>query len=366
MVDKSLSQLLSQGWMVHMRGVMEIDTAPISPEKISAIRKMTDNRATHIVFLKRRAGEQGMLIYPIQDDAELELARREVDAGKRIIGYDIRITCCASSLDGEVRVGSIAQNVRKLMGWEVQVDAGEMTFNVVFRTDGDSRQEGQAKIDELEDVLIALSIKNRFGCNILNISWGPKYAAQPFALWTGRVEVVPVEIDHSDIEQIRELREKGGERLIPDLVRFYGHDSPRAKMVFGFSLLEGLFDEKPDHILEENEIAEIQSKATEIASIASSEEKQKRLREVLSNPSLMPKRNRNERIAAKIAVLMNISEADAYSEVRTLSRLRGNLAHSTKEETQGLLEASAFIEEVLLRYLISSQRDARGTTSGGT
>jgi hypothetical protein len=326
---------------------------------------MTAGRARHIVFLRRRTGEQGMVIYPIQDDAELELARREEDAGKRIIGYEIRITCCARSLDGEVRVGSIAENLRKLMGWEVQVDDGEMTFNVVFRIEGDSKQDGEGKIDELEDVLIALSIKNRFGCDIVNISWGPKYAAQPFALWTGRMEVVPGEIDRSDIQQIRELREKGGERLIADLVRFYGHDSPRAKIVFGFSLLEGLFDDKPDHILDKDEIAEIQSKVIEIASIAASEAKQNRLREVLSNPNLMPKRNRNERIAARIATLMNISDGDAYSEIRTLSQLRGALAHSTNEKREGLLEASAFIEKVLLRYLISSQRDSKGTTPGG-
>jgi hypothetical protein len=179
------------------------------------------------------------------------------------------------------------------------------------------------------------------------------------------MEVVPGEIDRSDIQQIRELREKGGERLIADLVRFYGHDSPRAKIVFGFSLLEGLFDDKPDHILDKDEIAEIQSKVIEIASIAASEAKQNRLREVLSNPNLMPKRNRNERIAARVATLMNISDGDAYSEIRTLSQLRGALAHSTNEKREGLLEASAFIEKVLLRYLISSQRDSKGTTPGG-
>jgi len=70
----SLSELLSKGWAVHLRGIMELESAPLSGEKIAEIKMATNDRATHIIFM-HQVGRQGLLIYPLQDEAELELAR---------------------------------------------------------------------------------------------------------------------------------------------------------------------------------------------------------------------------------------------------------------------------------------------------
>jgi len=292
------------------------------------------------------------------------VTRRQMEAERRITGYDMRITCGARDIDGEVKVGSFANNIKTLMGWEIQVDDGEKSFNALFRVEGDSQQEGYARIEELEDVLLALSVKNKVGCEILTIAWGAKCAGQPFAIWAGRPESVPREIDHTDVQKIRVLREKGGEQLLSDLGRFYGRVTHGAKIIFGFSLLEMLFDEKPSHILSKDEITDILRKATEIDSVANSEAKQRRLQDVLSNPNLMPKKNRNERIATKIAALMNIPEDTAYAKIRALSQLRAAPAHSTKERIEGISQASTFIEEVLLRYMMSLQQEQEEPSCG--
>ena len=355
MNKKRLSQLLSEGWKIHMRGVIDIKDAPMPEDMIAKIMETTNNTATHILFLSQHVGGTDK-IYAITEEGELKLARDEAEAGKRIIGYDPRITCGAKSLYGEMRVGTLAENIGMLTGWEVQIQEGEKEFDVFFHLEGDSKQQGYAWIEELEDVLIALSVKNRIGMEIKHIAWGQRYAAQhPFGFWTGPGEPILRKIDHDDIQRVRGLRKKGNYELLSKLAEFYGQVTEESKIIFGFSLLEDFFDEKPEHILDKAEIDSILKKAAEIDSIAGSKEKKGKLSHVLSDPSLMSKKTKNDRIAARISELMGITIDSAKKRIRKLSKLRGVAAHTTdenrQEEIKGLTEASDFMEEVLRRYL---------------
>ena len=67
---QSLVQLISDGWMVSIRGVMELDDAPLSSEKIEKVVKITNDKATHIVFLNQGFGGKG-LYYPITNQQSL-------------------------------------------------------------------------------------------------------------------------------------------------------------------------------------------------------------------------------------------------------------------------------------------------------
>jgi hypothetical protein len=336
-----------------MRGVMALEKAPLAEERLVEIKRATHDRTTHIIFLFR-AGEPGLVTYPIEDAGELELAQREVEAGRRIIGYDLHITCGARDVLGELEVGSFAENIRHLTGWEVSIDHRGKTFTVLFRLEGESQQEGYTRIAELEEALIAISIKNKIGCDVLNVAWGPRYAAQPFSIVpSGRPTPIPREIGQDDIERIRRSRDKLPAHFLSDLAKFYGRVTYGSKVIFGFSLLEGLFDEKPEHILSDDEVSMILRKASEIGSIASNQAKIERLEKTLKDASLMAKKTRNERIAQNVAKLMNISEEVASEKIRALSKARGKRAHSTTENIEGLSEAFAFIEEILDRYMSS-------------
>jgi hypothetical protein len=251
---QSLVQLISDGWMVSIRGVMELDDAPLSSEKIEEVVKITNDKATHIVFLNQGFGGKG-LYYPITNQAELELAHVEVEKNIQIIGYDLTIACRARNLNGEVNVEEYANNLEELVNWEIKIQS-PTEFVISYVIEGSSKEPGYKFISELQNYLVSLSIKNRTGFIITSVTWGSKCRGQPFSFlasdWRNTEKITS-----EDVHRIVKLKENGNDKLMSDLVEFYGQISPRTKLITGFSILETLFDSEVVHILNLSEIDDV-------------------------------------------------------------------------------------------------------------
>jgi hypothetical protein len=350
MLYQSLVQLISGGWMVNIRGVIELDEAPLASEKIEEIVKVTNGEATHIVFLNQGSGGQG-IYYPITNQAELELAHDEVEKNTQIIGYDLTISCRARNLNGEVNVEEYANNLVELVNWDIKIQSPtEIVISYVI--EGSSKGPGYKFISEVQNHLVSLSIKNKIGFIITNMTWGSKCKGQPFS-FTSSDWCNTEKITYEDVQRIVKLKENGNDKLISDLVEFYGQVSPRTKLITGFSILETLFDSEAVHILRASEIDDILFKIKEIPSIALKDSKLKKVTDVLKNPNIMSSEGRNQRIAIKLANVMNIETALAYKKVKDLAKFRGKAAHSITDDKPEYTILSNYIEEVLLIYIYS-------------
>jgi len=350
MRNQSLVQLVSNGWIVSIRGVMKLDEAPLASEKIEEVVKVTNGEATHIVFLNQGFGGQG-IYYPITNQAELELAHKEVEKNNQIIAYDLTISCRARNLNGEVGVEDYVNNLIELVNWNIKIKS-PTEIVISYVVEGSSKAPGYKFISEVQNHLVTLSIKNKTGFIITRVKWGSKCKGQPFSFissdWRNTEKITS-----EDVHRIVKLKENGNDKLISDLVEFYGQISPRTKLITGFSILETLFDSEAVHILNASEIDDVLLKIKEIPSITLEDSKLKRVTDVLKNPNIMSSEGRNERIAIKLANVMNIEKKLAYKKVKELAKFRGKAAHSITDDKPEYTKLSNYIEEVLLVYIYS-------------
>ncbi len=350
MSSQTLNALLSNGWIAHMRGVIELVDAPLAKEKIEEIKKSTNNKATHIVFLNQGVGGKGVY-YPITNDEELKLATREVEKSSEVIGYVVNAMCRGRNLIGEEKIDEYANNLKELTGWKIKI-VNESLFTAQIEIEGTSKEIGNQFISELQNYLICTSLKNRAGVMISGVNWSPKYKAQPFALVAGAWTRFPDKINLDEVDETIQLISSGKKKLICDLIEFYSQDSSRTKLITGFSIIEHFFDCKSENILSKQEKKDIIAKIGELPSIATDKDKINKLMNVLNSPT-MYKLNRNERLAFKLAEVMKIEYAEAYNKIKELAKYRGKAAHSITEDMPEYSKLSDYIEQVLLKHIHS-------------
>jgi transcription antitermination factor NusA-like protein len=346
----TLSTLLSNGWIAHMRGVIELVDAPLAKDKIEEIKNQTNNTATHIVFLHQGVGGKGVC-YPITNKEELELANREVKKSWEIIGYVVNATCKGRNLIGEEKIDEYANNIKELTGWKIEI-VNESLFTAQIEIEGVSKEIGYRFISDLQNHLICTSLKNKAGIMISGVNWSPKYKAQPIASVTGAWTRFPDKINLDEVDKTIQLIGGSKKKLACDLIEFYSQDSARTKLITGFSIIEHLFDSKSENILSKQEKKDVMDKIKEIPSIASDDSKINKIINVLNNPT-MSKLNRNERLAVKLAEVMKVQYDDAYKKIKELAEFRGKAAHSITEDEPEFSNLSDYIEHVLLKYLYS-------------
>jgi len=344
-----LQQLLDDGWHVHMRGVIKLEEAPIDDSKKRKISEATINTATHIIFVDNiNTNEQ--MIFPICNLPDLELAQKEAKEQKKIIGYKVRVECMATVSDAQVDTTPVAKSIGDLMKCEVQSPDEQEHFYVFFDIEGENREIGASKILELKELLIAASIKNKTGYFIKNIGWGPLYKGQPFAIWPGEITAIQQPICSKDIDIARQFKDNNKDEILSLLCQFYGQVSNSSKVIYGFSLLEELFAGKPKHILNNSERKEVLST---IEKIKFSDEHEK-IKDILLNPKLMSKINRNERIANNISSDIELPLNETIKKIQELSELRAIAAHPTDKTsneipTKNLQEAILYIDSVIMK-----------------
>lgn len=348
-----LQQLLDDGWRVHMHGAMKLEKAPIADEKKLEILEATKNTATHIIFMDNSNTNEKM-IFPICNQPDLELAQKEAKEQKKIIGYKVRVGCVATVSDAQVDTTQVAKSIGDLMKCEVQSPDEQEHFYVFFDIEGDNKEIGTSKILELKELLIAASIKNKTGYFIKNIGWGPLYKGQPFAIWPGRITAIQQPICSKDIDIVQQFKDNNKDEILSLLCQFYGQVSVSSKVIYGFSLLEELYAGNPKHILTKSEKKEVVSVIGGIQFSCEHEKKQEKIKDILLNPNIMSKENRNERIAQNISPILGMPIDEAIDRIKAISKLRAASAHPTektsiKEDNSEFKEAFLYIDSVIMK-----------------
>lgn len=340
---------------MHMRGVVPLADAPLPIKKIEEIRELSLGRASHILFIHNPAtGERET--YVIAREEDLEIAQEATRRARQITGYSMRVECGARSVDGEVTVGEYVLNLRDVSGWNVEVADQTSYFHVFFTWEGNDKQPGYAMLQKLENALVALSIKNKIGFEIRNVSWGPKYNGQPFAIWAGRPEQVPKPITAADIRRISQVRSTGSEDIFLDVVRYFSSVTPEQKIIFGFSILEKLFNTPPKQAFSKEEIDKIIVSAVGIETLSDDDPRVSQIRHALSQ---IFTKNRNQRLSEGISASLGTDEQEVYERVKELSRLRGRAAHTPQANQERASEDARseisrklpWIEDVFLELL---------------
>lgn len=356
--DKSLQELLDSGWTVNtIKGVMTIDNTPLDKNRIKEIRALTDDNATHIVFLQNfKTNEK--CTYVITQEEDLQIAQKAAVDAKQIIKYSMRIECeiRGNDNDGNIMASNYLDNLKEVTGWRIEEAEQSTNFYVFYEWDGEDKEPGYTLQHELEDVLIALSIKNKVGFEIRTVSWGEIYKGHPFSVWYGKSETVPKPITTEDIQRVKEIRTDDKKDFLLDLVSYYSHALPEYKLISGFSVLEKLFDTKMEKLLSNQEIKALILKAKEIESLSNDETRIKAIHEALH---LIPTKTRNQRMSDSIAALLSADSKEIYERVKKLSELRARPAHAPQsalknrfsEEQSKIKGELLWIEDLILKLL---------------
>lgn len=294
------------------------------------------------------------IIFPICSKIDLDLALKESKEQRKIIGYKIRVECSATVNDAIVDTIPVAKSIGNILKCKVEESDKKNRFYVYFDVDEDNKELGSIKIDELKEYLIAASLKNKVGYSIQSVGWGPLYKGQSIACWPGEVIAIQQSITPIDLKKNECIKNNNKDEILNLLCQFYGQTSVSSKVVYGFSLLEEIFAGKAEHILTKSEIKEILSTIDEIKFSCAHDKKHEKIKDILLNPNIMSKENRNDRIAQNISSALGVPLKETKDRVKEISKLRAISAHPTektsnKENHGKFNEAVLYIDSVIMK-----------------
>jgi hypothetical protein len=219
-------------------------------------------------------------------------------------------------------------------------------------TDIYSVEEAKEKLRRLLDYL---AYSERIGFHIQDLVVGPirRCSLNPYALGTGPEERLLDAVTPEEIAGIESILARSKTRAAArGLNQAYVENYMPSRLSMLWAALEDVFSTKPQPLLSQEERNALLNQAEQIATLKVDRDRLDRLKAALSDPDRLPKKGRNERIAHGIALIMGISEDEAYSELTRTSRLRAKNVHKLSEDDWNAMAASTrFLEQVLRCYL---------------
>lgn len=346
----SLDEFLNSGWEISPAHVFPINKMPIRIEQIRGDRRAFEN-ASHVVLLSKN-GASDKFIYPICGDQEQEAAERLVAEMWEPVGYNMRVICQASSLDGEVKIENYIDYFKDISGdkWKIQADKDNKRLYIYYNFTGNDKKEGYIFLSRLDGILLSLTLKNKISFTIKNVGWGEICAAQPYASWCGEPERVPERPDKKELEIVKGTKgNPAAEEVLFLLREYYGQVTHASKIVFGLNAINELLDTEPTKPIlskrdREKIFTSVESVRFEDDEIAKRAALKRDLPRMLSE---ITNRTRNQRVSRKISELLGISEKEAVSNMRNAANVRGKFAHTTDKRSESFSDVELFIERVL-------------------
>lgn len=352
---KSFPEMTEGGWFV--RHIFPAKDSPRA-ELIEEAEKNTGRKVTHVALLGRKGAAPNGLFFMIQDPQVLALCQASEADSSAIERTGVSFVCGAKNVNGDVEVKEYVGIVANVFGWTVTLDPNDHEFRVDFEWEGDSREPGVQHRRDLENLLTALSLKNRLGFEIRSTHWHEISLIDPLRIIVGPFEMRPETVNRSEIENVDRIRLSLSVDLLLDLSQLYREVSIGSRLIYGFSLLVKYFDQakKGVPILSRVEKKKILKAIRDnVIEVAEDDQKMERIKRALDS-TYLEKKNRNERMASSLAPLMEITEDEALEKIRKLATLRGGHAHSSgaqhaqdNDATQDL----QFLEEALFKLLTS-------------
>jgi hypothetical protein len=342
---EKLISFLKKGYQPHMI-VREI------PKKEVRIKLPEPYLEKKVFALPLRHNQKENLMFYFTKKETLAYAKKLVEGAKTIIGYDLCVYCSVTSLEAiqgrEVHFDSVIKSLKEIKGWEVEESEYANVFEVHFKIDGNNNKLLKRYVEEVREIALILSLKNKMGLTVNYYSPGTKYKAQPFSLKIGLAQTNLNGIQEQDLQDLSKLYNGEKCREATSALRLiYSQINTTSKITIAWAALEKLFRTKPQHLLSKKELGIIDKKLQELEI---EESKLEVIEERIKNPNIMTEKSRNERIAKGISDLLNKDYKSTLKQVRGLSKARGKLVH-TLGKTSDIKEHLDFIENILHSYI---------------
>ncbi|OGD17950.1 MAG: hypothetical protein A2Y69_07015 [Candidatus Aminicenantes bacterium RBG_13_59_9] len=344
-----IRELLDQGFRIGM-----ILLEPLEEE----IRKLPEEYSHSVVKALPLDHPDGRkIMYYMKDSAAIDFAKELVSEQNEIIGYDLCIYCSGiapETIRGEkICLEGVVENLIKLPGVDAVLSDYPNTFEVSFKIEGDDRKALREKLDLVHKIVLALSLSNRIGFVVGNISQGERFRGQPFSLKLGLQETNIRALTAQQLLYVNEIHKNSNACAAAEALQaIYSQVNEMSQITMGWAAIEQIFKTDAQPLLSEDELTAV----TEAVSLLDAVPKPKRDRlvKILEDPNLVSLANRNERLASSISAIVRMDYDDVYDKVRSMSRQRGSLLHSLGKRTPEIAQHLSFVERVLWGIISSA------------
>ena len=354
-----LEQLLAEGYLVRRIFL----PSEIPPELItnldSEILHDSSNKAKSLVILEHPStGRQVRIL--TSDARTISRANEQRRYQEEPIGTLVCARCAAlggrSARQRIFHVDHLVASLDGLWGWKFKLGDVVGTFEVVIRLESTDRGVAEEAVDKLQHLLDYLAVCQQVGFHIQHCSITPiprlelAYSIGPEERLLSPVtpeEISNIEAVLSSVEAMAAAR---------GLNQAYVENCMPSRLSRLWAAAEHIFAGKPKRLISEKEIKCLLETAKGIESLRNDDDRLRELKQALSDPERLPLISRNKRMAYAIAPIMGISVKDAYSKVRTASKLRGEHGHRLSTNWEAIEASEKFLQEALLHYLAQQKR----------
>jgi hypothetical protein len=301
------------------------------------------------------ADARRLMFYFVEDETR-DYAESLAAAQREVVGYHLCCHCGAVSqafpLRGLIRFETVARSLVDIRQWDARIDEASGGFDIHFDIDSPEEDRAHDRIREVQDVLIALSLKNEVGFFVRRHSLVPKFRGQPQSITWGLEEVALSGLAPTDLGVLDGLRDSSDARSAAEILHLvYAQIDFRSKVIVGWAAIEELFNSAPQHMLSSEERKEIVTFAQQLRTLCEDQPRLKKLCDAIKDKDRMAKESKNERISRAIATFMHWNMSDVLETVRDLTRTRGRLAHSLSADNIGTEKHFKFVEAILKAWL---------------
>ncbi len=296
--------------------------------------------------------EDNKLMFYMIEEETITYAKQLVNDAKTIIGYSPVAYCTVTSFESSkghnILFEDLIDSLNKITEWEIKKSKYPNTIEIRHNIKSGSQEFLTAYINEIEDVAMLVSLKNKKGFQISAFSQGEYTNGQPFGITWGLQQNSLKGITQDELTRFKNiLSNELCREAISSLQLIYSQISNSSKLTICWATIEHIFDEKPKHILEKKEIGEV---IELMKSSNLSEVKIKKIEEIIKNPNLLAEKNRNVRIAENMSQTLGLNQEQTYNEIRNMTKTRGMMVHSLGNETD-ISNHLTFVEGILSSYI---------------
>jgi hypothetical protein len=279
------------------------------------------------------------------------------------VGYDLYIYCSIIGIRAgygrKFNIDNLVNSLKIKRDWISEKYEKTNTFCIHFKLKKNDNIDKY--LNEVDKTLRVLSLRNQIGIIISDYSIFPYFKNIPISLQIGLEVYDALGINDNDLEIIRNIQYTKDKKLkvaVDALREYYSQFTNKARFLIGWSAIEEIFSTDAKHVLEKEELKKI------IGLIKKSEfdnqQKKSKIIEIIKNPDILSKENRNERISRNISNCLDFNYDKVYSEIGNISRFRGKLAHQISrnawekqksKKVEEIREKLVFLEITLKMYI---------------
>ena len=236
-------------------------------------------------------------------------------------------------------------------GWKFELQKESGSFLVTIRMNSTALGDIEVVKSKTQHLLDYLAIQYDVGFLMQHVNVAPIPRMEHTVIW-GQTERMfePITFSEKEVYKFLDIPDNIL-KSIRGLNQSYVENCMPSRLAILWSAFECAFDSKPTLLLETEEIKKIIKTAENIPSLIEDPERLEKFRAILLDPNRMPVKGRNRRMAEPVALLLKISEGEAYEKIKNISRIRGKHLHNIKDNWTEIDEAEKFLQEILKQFV---------------